>query len=82
LEKVLSRIYPTLKWSQEQDNLKVDEVVIELKENQPRDQPRHLMRVSKIFPSQDGLVRKVEVTSTDNKTYIRQIAKLIPIVQN
>jgi hypothetical protein len=72
---------PRQKWSQEQENLKVDEVVIELDENQPRGVWR-LMRVSKIFPSQDGLVRKVEVTSTDNKTYIRPIAKLIPIVRN
>ncbi len=72
---------PRQKWSQEQENLKIDEVVIELDENQPREVWR-LMRVSKIFPSQDGLVRKVEVTSTDNKTYIRPIAKLIPIVRN
>jgi hypothetical protein len=72
---------PRQKWSQEQENLKVDEVVIELDENQPRGVWR-LVRVSKIFPSQDGLVRKVEVTSTDNKTYIRPIAKLIPIVRN
>jgi hypothetical protein len=72
---------PHQKWSQEQENLKVDEVVIELDENQPRGVWR-LMRVSKIFPSQDGLVRKVEVSSTDNKTYIRPIAKLIPIVRN
>jgi hypothetical protein len=72
---------PRQKWSQEQENLKVNEVVIELDENQPRGVWR-LMRVSKIFPSQDGLVRKVEVTSTDNKTYIMPIAKLILIVRN
>ncbi len=72
---------PRQKWSQEQENLKIDEVVIELDENQPRGVWR-LMRVSKIFPSQDGLVRKVEATSTDNKTYIRPIAKLIRIVRN
>jgi hypothetical protein len=56
-------------------------VVIELDENQPRGVWR-LMRVSKIFPSTDGLVRKAEVTSTDNKIYIRPISKLIPIVRN
>ncbi len=72
---------PCQKWSQEQENLKVDEVVIKLDENQPRGVWR-LMRVSKIFHIQDGLVRKVEVTSTDNKTNIRPIAKLIPIVRN
>jgi predicted nuclease with RNAse H fold len=72
---------PRQKWSQEQENLNVDDVVVELDENQPRGVWR-LMRVSKIFPSQDGLVRKVEVTSTNNKSYIRPISKLIPIVRN
>jgi hypothetical protein len=72
---------PRQKWSQEQENLNVNDVVIELDENQPRGVWR-LMRVSKIFPSTDGLVRKVEVTSTDNKIYIRPISKLIPIVRN
>ncbi len=72
---------PRQKWSQEQENLIVDDVVIELDKNQPRGVWR-LMRVSKIFPSNDGLVRKVEVTSTDNKCYIRPISKLILIVRN
>jgi hypothetical protein len=40
------------------------------------------MRVSKVFPSKDGLVSHVEVMSTDNKAYKRPIAKLIPIVRN
>jgi hypothetical protein len=52
---------PRQKWSQEQENLNVDDVVIEL---------------------DDGLLRKVEVTSTDNKIYIRPISKLIPNVRN
>jgi hypothetical protein len=72
---------PRQKWSQEQESLNVDDVVIELDENQPRGVWR-LMRVSKIFPSTNGLVQKVEVTSTDNKIYIRAISKLIPIVRN
>jgi hypothetical protein len=72
---------PRKRWSQEKDNLEVDDVVIELDENQPRGVWR-LMRVSKVFPSKDGLVRHVEVMSTDNKAYKRPIAKLIPIVRN
>jgi hypothetical protein len=72
---------PRQRWSQEQESLKVDDVVIELDENQPRGLWR-LMRVSKIYPSKDGLVRKVEVMSPDNKAYDRPIAKLIPIVRN
>jgi hypothetical protein len=72
---------PRKRWSQEKENLEVGEVVIELDENQPRGKWR-LMRVSKVFPSKDGLVRHVEVMSTDNKAYKRPIAKLIPIVRN
>jgi hypothetical protein len=79
--EIVPLLGPRAKWSQEQENLNVDDVVIELNENQPRGVWR-LMRVSKIFPSQDGLIRKVEVTSTDNKAYIRAIAKLIPVVRN
>ncbi len=38
------------------------------------------MRVSQVFPSEDGLVRKVEVTNRCGKFYVRHIAKLVPIV--
>ena len=79
--EVVPMLGPRTRWSQESENLKIDDVVIELDENQPRGVWR-LMRISKVFPSTDGLVRKVEVTSTDNKAYNRPIAKLIPIVRN
>jgi hypothetical protein len=68
-------------WSQEQESLKVDDVVIKLEENQPRGLWR-LMRVSKIYPSKDELVQKVEVMSPDNKAYDRLIAKLIHFLFN
>ena len=80
-EEFVPLLGPRTKWCQEKDNIEIDDVVIELDKNQPRGVWR-LMRVSKIFPSQDGLVRKLEVTSTDNKAYVRAIAKLIPIVRN
>ena len=80
-QEIVPMLGPRQKWSQEKETLSVDDVVIELDENQPRGVWR-LMRVSKIFPSQDGLVRKVEVMSTGNKAYIRPISKLIPIVRN
>jgi hypothetical protein len=80
-EEIVPMLGPRQKWSQEKENLQVNDVVVELNKDQPRGLWR-LMRVSQIFPSQDGLVRKVEVTSTDNKAYIRPISKLIPIVRN
>ena len=80
-QEIVPMLGPRRKWSQEKESLSVDDVVIELDENQPRGVWR-LMRVSKIFPSHDGLVRKVEVMSTGNKAYVRPISKLIPIVRN
>jgi hypothetical protein len=74
-------LWPRKRWSQEKENLAVDDVVIELDENQPWGVWR-LMRVSKVYPSKDGLVRHVEVMSSDNKAYKGPIAKLIPIVRN
>ena len=69
------------KWSHEKENLEVDDVVLEFSKNSPRHAWK-MLRVSKIFPSEDGLVRKVEVTNSGGQTYIRPIANLIPIVQN
>jgi hypothetical protein len=54
-------------------------VVIEVDENVLRGEWRK-MRVSQVFPSEDGLVRKVEVTNSSGKFYVRPIAKLVPIV--
>jgi hypothetical protein len=40
-----------------------------------------MLRISKVLPSSDGLVRKVEVVNPDGKFYVRPISKLIPIVR-
>ena len=69
------------KWSHEKENIAVDDVVLEFSENSPRHSWK-ILRISKVFPSEDGLVRKVEVTNSGGQTYIRPIANLIPIVQN
>ena len=79
-EHVWSRFYhevvpllgPRKRWSAELENLKVDDVVLELDENLPRGSWR-LLRISKIIPSSDGLVRKVEVVNQDQKVYTRPI---------
>jgi transposase InsO family protein len=80
-EEIIPLLRTRSKWSQEKENLEVDDVVIEFSENSPRHQWR-MLRVTKIFPSQDGLVRKVEVVNSGGQTYERPITKLIPIVQN
>ena len=60
--------------------MKIDDVVLEVNENLPRGTWR-LMRVSKVLPSADGLVRKVEVVNPDQKAYIRPICRLVPVVR-
>jgi hypothetical protein len=79
-QEIIPLLGPRKRWSAEVANLKENDVVLELDENLPRGSWR-LLRVSKIIPSSDGLVRKVEVVNSDQKVYTRPIAKLIPIVR-
>jgi transposase InsO family protein len=80
-----SEIVPLLrtrsKWSHEKENIEIDDVVLEFSENSPRHSWK-MLRISKVYPSEDGLVRKVEVTNSGGQTYLRPIANLIPVVQN
>ena len=71
---------PRKKWSHERENLRPDDVVLELDEDLPRGVWR-LMRVTRVIPSADGLVRSVEVINSIGKTYLRPISKLIPIAR-
>ena len=80
-EEIVPLLRTRTKWSEEKENLEVDDVVLEFSENSPRHAWK-MLRVSKVFPSEDGLVRKVEVTNSGGQTYLRPIANLIPVVQN
>jgi hypothetical protein len=71
---------PRKKWCVEVENLRENDVVMEMDDNLPRGVWR-LLRVKKIFPSVDGLVRKVEVIGPNGKTYSRPIHRLIPIAR-
>ena len=72
------------KWTSDQSSLKVGNVVL-LKE---KEVPRNcwpIGLVAKIFPSQDGCVRKVEViVSRDGKrtSYIRPVVNLVLLVKS
>jgi len=77
--EIVPLLSPRSKWFQAKDQIKVDDVVIEIDENSQRGE-RKKMRVSKVFPSQDGWIRKVEVQSGQGKLYLRPISRLIPIV--
>ena len=79
-QEIIPLLGPRKRWSAEVANLNENDVVLELDENLPRGMWR-MLRVSKIIPSQDNLVRKVEVVNPEGKVYTRPISKLIPIVR-
>lgn len=84
MKRFQSEIIPMLglrrKWSVESENLKENDVVMEIDDNLPRGVWR-LLRVSRVIPSVDGLIRKVEVINSTGKTYLRSISRLIPIAR-
>jgi hypothetical protein len=80
-KEVVPMLRPRKKWTREKENISVGDVCTEFDENSPRLAWR-LLRVTKVHPSDDGLVRKVEVTNAGGKLYERAISRLIPIVQD
>ena len=71
---------PRKKWSIEFENLKENDVVLEIDDNSPRGVWR-LLRVIRLQKGSDGLVRSVEVLNSVGKTFMRPISKLIPIAR-
>jgi len=77
-QEIVPLLAPRSKWFQHSKNLKEGDVVIEINEQAPRGEWK-LARITKIFPSTDDYVRKVEITDSAKRTYIRPISKLIPL---
>ncbi|XP_021361092.1 uncharacterized protein LOC110455336 [Mizuhopecten yessoensis] len=79
----LSTLQTRRKWHQECDNVKTGYVVLLKDRNVPRnDWP--LGVILRVFPSDDGLVRKAEVKvvrGDKTATYIRPIIETIPLIQ-
>ncbi|XP_070547952.1 uncharacterized protein [Ptychodera flava] len=71
----LQTLQPRPKWTVPRRNLKVDDIVIIKQDNMPRNCWR-LGRVSKVYPGEDGYVRKVQLT-TATSTLDRPIHKLV-----
>ena len=74
-------LMPRQKWSEEQPNLNVGDLVAELDHTIPRKKWR-LLRVVETYPGADGLIRRVLVANSEGKTYERGIARLLPVVSN
>jgi hypothetical protein len=58
----------------EHENLIEIDIVIEIDADLLRGVWR-LLRISKIIPREDGLIRKVEVVNSTGKNYLRSISK-------
>jgi hypothetical protein len=80
-EEIVPLLRPRQKWSREKENISENDVCLELDDTSPRYMWR-LLRVTKVYPSDDGLVRRVEVVNSGGKSYDRAISRLIPIVQD
>ena len=67
------------KWQEKKNSLKEGDIVL-LKDSQVKRNEWPMCIVTKTFPSQDGLVRKVEVTTStagNKKTFCRPVTELV-----
>ena len=67
------------KWNSVRRNISVDDIVLVLDKNLPRNRWSK-GRVVEVFPSDDGLVRSVNVKTGPNTVLKRPVAKLVVIV--
>lgn len=70
-------LLPRNKWFQTRENVKIGDLVLELKPNRKRSQ-WELALITDVFPGKDGLVRKVRI-KTKNGEYDRPVHKLCVI---
>ncbi len=76
LKEIIPLLQPRRKWRTETENFKVDDIVLEIDPNIPRGQWR-LAKVIEVYPSPDGLVRKVKIMTSNRHEYERSIARLV-----
>ena len=60
----LQSLQPRQKWMSKRRNLQVDDVVVVMDDNSPRNSLR-IARVEEVYPDDDGLVRKVRIKIAD-----------------
>ena len=77
LKECVPALNSRAKWTSENRDLKVDDVVLVIQPDSPRGR-WPLGRVTGVYPGRDGHIRVAEVVS-GAKTVIRPITKLIPL---
>jgi hypothetical protein len=80
-EEIVPLLRPRKKWTNQKENVSVGDICLEVDENSPRINWR-LVKIIKVWPSDDGLIRKVEIESSGGRIFDRPISRLIPIVQD
>ena len=60
----LQSLQPRQKWMSKRRNLQVDDIVVVMDDNSPRNSWR-IARVEEVYPDDDGLVRKVRIKIAD-----------------
>ncbi|XP_060772289.1 uncharacterized protein LOC132883105 [Neoarius graeffei] len=81
-KQYLSTLQPRRKWQADKQNITVGTVVL-MKDCQSKRNDWPLARITKVFPSEDGRVRKVEVKVADKegvKLFLRPITQVITLL--
>ncbi|XP_077137143.1 uncharacterized protein LOC143796157 [Ranitomeya variabilis] len=78
-KQYLSTLQPRKKWQTDKPNIKTGDVVL-MKDSQSHRNEWPLGLITKVFPSKDGKIRKVEVKvgkSGESKLFLRPVAELV-----
>ena len=80
----LQTFQPRRKWEREQINIQENDLVI-LKDNDCHRNLWPVGLIEKVFPGQDGLVRKIQVRVVRDGhpfVYVRPVTQIVPLLNN
>ena len=76
--EIVPQLMTRQKWLYQKENLKVGDIMVEIEEKSPRGFWKKV-RVTKIIPSKDSFVRRVEIIDSAGRTYTRPITCMVPL---
>ena len=79
IQEILPQLHPRRKWKIPRESLKVNDLVLEMSESEPKSLWK-LARIVQVFPGADGCVRKVKVQFRGGDAeFLRPVNKLLPL---
>ena len=79
IQEILPQLHPRRKWKIPRESLKVNDLVLEMSESEPKSLWK-LARIVQVFPGADDCVRKVKVQFRGGDTeFLRPVNKLLPL---